>query len=389
MDNDKPLHSASAEPSAHPPAGDKVCAPKKDKVPSRKCAAWRGDILRYCCRGRFLETELPLAIPELLVCGFQYPCCAVSGLQDFTCLSAVAASRKCPGSRSRTCRSKLKVLQGSWKLQVARLLEAPDKKVKSSSDSAILSSHFLNERLTFPAKIGCALSIFGSTIMVLHAPQEEEISTLGEMEQILKKPGFVAYASCAALLSLALALLAAPRWGHTNVLVYMMICSLVGSLTVASVKGLGVAVKGLFLGSAVFKDPLTWLLLLCLVICISVQIHFLNRALDVFTASLVTPIYYVLFTSSVLICSAILFEEWRHLNFGMCWEPSVALSPSSLVCACFMLIEISPCIYQHCRIIYGLRRSENEHVSNLVSPGGAVVVQGMSSLRARASAEII
>ncbi|XP_069604731.1 magnesium transporter NIPA2-like isoform X2 [Ranitomeya imitator] len=182
--------------------------------------------------------------------------------------------------------------------------------------SAILSSHFLNERLTFPAKIGCALSIFGSTIMVLHAPQEEEISTLGEMEQILKKPGFVAYASCAALLSLALALLAAPRWGHTNVLVYMMICSLVGSLTVASVKGLGVAVKGLFLGSAVFKDPLTWLLLLCLVICISVQIHFLNRALDVFTASLVTPIYYVLFTSSVLICSAILFEEWRHLNFG-------------------------------------------------------------------------
>ncbi|XP_077139492.1 magnesium transporter NIPA2-like isoform X5 [Ranitomeya variabilis] len=182
--------------------------------------------------------------------------------------------------------------------------------------SAILSSHFLNERLTFPGKIGCALSVFGSTIMVLHAPQEEEISTLGEMEQILKKPGFVAYASCVALLSLALALLAAPRWGHTNVLVYMMICSLVGSLTVASVKGLGVAVKGLFLGSAVFTDPLTWLLLLCLVICISVQIHFLNRALDVFTASLVTPIYYVLFTSSVLICSAILFEEWRHLNFG-------------------------------------------------------------------------
>ncbi|XP_073429182.1 magnesium transporter NIPA2-like isoform X2 [Dendrobates tinctorius] len=182
--------------------------------------------------------------------------------------------------------------------------------------SAILSSHFLNERLTFPAKIGCALSIFGSTIMVLHAPQEEEISTLGEMEQILKKPGFVAYASCVVLLSLALALLAAPRWGHTNVLVYMMICSLVGSLTVASVKGLGVAIKGLFLGNAVFKDPLTWLLLLCLIICISVQIHFLNRALDVFTASLVTPIYYVLFTSSVLICSAILFEEWRHLNFG-------------------------------------------------------------------------
>lgn len=181
--------------------------------------------------------------------------------------------------------------------------------------SAILSSYFLNERLNLPAKIGCALSIFGSTIMVLHAPQEEEVSTFGEMLQILKQPGFVAYASCVVLLSVALVLLAVPRWGHTNVLIYILICSLVGSLTVACVKGLGVAIRGLFLGQAVFKDPLAWLLLICLFICITVQIHFLNRALDVFTASLVTPIYYVLFTSSVLICSAILFEEWRHLNF--------------------------------------------------------------------------
>ncbi|XP_063793020.1 magnesium transporter NIPA2-like isoform X2 [Pseudophryne corroboree] len=166
--------------------------------------------------------------------------------------------------------------------------------------SAVLSSYFLNERLTFPGKAGCVLSFFGSTVMVLHAPQEEDISTLGDMEQILKKP----------------ATLAAPRWGHTNVLVYVMICSLLGSLSVACVKGLGIAIRGLFSGIAVYKDPLGWLLLLCLCICISVQIHYLNRALDIFTASLVTPIYYVLFTSSVLACSAILFEEWRHLSGG-------------------------------------------------------------------------
>ncbi|KAE8583745.1 hypothetical protein XENTR_v10020669 [Xenopus tropicalis] len=152
--------------------------------------------------------------------------------------------------------------------------------------------------------------------MVLHAPQEEEVSTLSDMEVKLKQPGFLAFVSCVLLFSFLLALLAAPRWGHSYVLVYVLICSLVGSLSVACVKGLGIAIRGLFSGLPVFKDPLGWVLLLCLCICISVQIHYLNRALDVFTASLVTPIYYVLFTSSVLACSAILFQEWQHLSAG-------------------------------------------------------------------------
>ncbi|XP_053554930.1 magnesium transporter NIPA2 isoform X2 [Bombina bombina] len=180
--------------------------------------------------------------------------------------------------------------------------------------SAVLSSYFLSEKLTSPAKTGCALSIVGSTVMVLHAPQEEEVSTLSDMEEKLQQPGFVAFASLVVLLSLLLACLAAPRWGHSNVLVYVLICSLVGSLSVACVKGLGIAIRGIFSGIAVFKDPLGWLLFLCLCICISIQIHYLNRALDVFTTSLVTPIYYVIFTSCVLACSAILFQEWRHLS---------------------------------------------------------------------------
>ncbi|MEE6496504.1 hypothetical protein FKM82_002393 [Ascaphus truei] len=182
--------------------------------------------------------------------------------------------------------------------------------------SAVLSTHFLNERLNSPAKTGCALSIVGSTVMVLHAPQEQEVSTLSEMADKLKEPGFVAFASCVVLFSLLLAVLAAPRWGHSNVMVYVLICSLMGSLSVACVKGLGIAIRGLFLGAPVLRDPLGWLLLLGLCVCVSVQIHYLNRALDVFNASLVTPIYYVLFTSCVLVCSAILFQEWQHLSGG-------------------------------------------------------------------------
>lgn len=55
--------------------------------------------------------------------------------------------------------------------------------------SAILSSYFLSERLNLHGKIGCLLSILGSTVMVIHAPKEEEIETLNEMSHKLGDPG--------------------------------------------------------------------------------------------------------------------------------------------------------------------------------------------------------
>lgn len=42
---------------------------------------------------------------------------------------------------------------------------------------------------------------------------------------------------------------------------------------------------------------------------------YLNRALDLFATPVVTTVYYVLFTTCVLITSGILFREWRLLTF--------------------------------------------------------------------------
>lgn len=55
--------------------------------------------------------------------------------------------------------------------------------------SAVLSSYFLNERLNVHGKIGCLLCILGSTVMVIHAPQEEEVASLSAMAEKLKDPG--------------------------------------------------------------------------------------------------------------------------------------------------------------------------------------------------------
>jgi len=55
--------------------------------------------------------------------------------------------------------------------------------------SAVLSSYFLSERLNLHGKLGCVLSILGSTTMVVHAPQEEELRSLDHMAQKLVDPG--------------------------------------------------------------------------------------------------------------------------------------------------------------------------------------------------------
>ncbi|CAH6889558.1 Nipal1 [Phodopus roborovskii] len=180
--------------------------------------------------------------------------------------------------------------------------------------SAILSSYFLNEHLNIHGKIGCILSILGSTVMVIHAPQEEEVTSLQEMEMKLRDPGFISFAVIVSVISLVLMVLVAPKKGQTNILVYIAICSLIGAFSVSSAKGLGIAIKELLEWKPVYKNPLVFILLAVLILSVMTQINYLNKALDTFNTSLVTPIYYVFFTSMVVTCSAILFQEWYGMK---------------------------------------------------------------------------
>uniref|UniRef100_A0A4W3ICK5 NIPA like domain containing 1 n=2 Tax=Callorhinchus milii TaxID=7868 RepID=A0A4W3ICK5_CALMI len=180
--------------------------------------------------------------------------------------------------------------------------------------SAVLSSYILNERLNIHGKLGCMLSIVGSTAMVIHAPQEEEVQSLQDMEEKLKDTGFIIFASVTVMVIVVLIFFVAPKMGHSNILVYISICSLLGAFTVSSVKGLDIVIKELLEKKPVATNPLTWILLFTLVISTSTQINYLNKALDVFNISIVTPVYYVFFTSVVITCSVIFFKEWNSMD---------------------------------------------------------------------------
>lgn len=64
-----------------------------------------------------------------------------------------------------------------------------------------------------------------------------------------------------------------------------------------------------------FLNPLLYIFLIVVVVCVTTQLNYLNRALDIFNTAIVTPIYYVFFTGCVLIGSTILFQDWRTLGF--------------------------------------------------------------------------
>jgi len=180
--------------------------------------------------------------------------------------------------------------------------------------SAIFANKYLNENLNILSKIGCVLCLIGSTVIVIHAPKEGQIDSLDQIGMMLVEPSFVCYLIFISFTTFLLMTFYAPRYGSTNILIYILICSLIGSLSVMSCKGLGIAIRQTIADSNQLTNSLFWVFLISVITTVSIQMNYLNKSLDIFDTSVVTPIYYVFFTSFVIIASAILFREWHSMS---------------------------------------------------------------------------
>ncbi|RWR85543.1 putative magnesium transporter NIPA4 isoform X2 [Cinnamomum micranthum f. kanehirae] len=179
---------------------------------------------------------------------------------------------------------------------------------------AVLAHIILHEKLHVFGILGCVLCVVGSTTIVLYAPQEREIESVTEVWDLATEPAFLFYA---ALVIAAVSILIfhfIPQYGQTHIMVYIGICSLVGSLSVMSVKALGIALKLTFSGMNQLIYPQTWAFTLVVVMCVVTQMNYLNKALDTFNTAVVSPIYYVMFTSFTILASVIMFKDWDRQN---------------------------------------------------------------------------
>ncbi|XP_061346801.1 probable magnesium transporter NIPA6 isoform X2 [Gastrolobium bilobum] len=176
--------------------------------------------------------------------------------------------------------------------------------------SAVLAHFLLKEKLQKMGILGCLLCIVGSTVIVIHAPEEMSLSSVQEIWELATQPAFLSYTASAMAVTLVLVLYCAPRYGQTNILVYIGICSIIGSLTVMSIKAIGIAIKLTLDGANQFLYFQTWIFTMVAITCVIVQLNYLNMALDNFNTAVVSPIYYALFTAFTILASAIMFKDY-------------------------------------------------------------------------------
>ncbi|KXS11507.1 DUF803-domain-containing protein [Gonapodya prolifera JEL478] len=191
--------------------------------------------------------------------------------------------------------------------------------------SAALSGWLLNERLSLAGKVGCVQCILGAIIIVFYSPETSSTQTIPQFFfDYVFQPGFLVYFFLIASVIAFLIFYVAPRYGHLNPLVYITICSLAGAFLVLGTQGLGSSIVWSFAhwdDDNQFKQWLFYPLLLFVPACAVFQINFLNKAsppmncitidafaLNIFSTAIVTPVYYVFFTTSTIITSFVLFR---------------------------------------------------------------------------------
>jgi len=213
------------------------------------------------------------------------------------------------------------------------------------SCSAVLAHFVLKENLHMFGVVGCILCVVGSIGIVLHAPKERKIDSMKEIWHLATQPGsllityschygvpflssclhlfcftghyiltrvhhfwltgFIVYSCVAVACVLFLIFRVVERSGHRLMLVYIAICSLMGSLTVhekcitfrllnkidpwsfinrtlwleqvISVKAVAIALKLSFSGSNQFIYIQTWFFIVVVTICCLVQLNYLNK----------------------------------------------------------------------------------------------------------------
>ncbi|KAF7560002.1 hypothetical protein G7046_g4143 [Stylonectria norvegica] len=176
---------------------------------------------------------------------------------------------------------------------------------------AVLGSYFLKEELGTLGKLGSAICLIGAVVIVLHAPPDEEIETVDQILEYAIQPGFLFYAIAVVVFAVVMIYKIAPVHGKKNPIIYLSICSTVGSISVMSVKSFGIALKLTFDGHNQFTHPSTYVFIILTAVCIITQMNYFNKALACFPTNIVNPLYYVTFTTATLCASFILFSGFN------------------------------------------------------------------------------
>ncbi|CAG0887979.1 unnamed protein product [Cyprideis torosa] len=177
--------------------------------------------------------------------------------------------------------------------------------------------------------LGCALVISGCVLLILLSSVYEVVDSFYAFTDRLETPVVMIFLVTVTALILFLLFYGQSHWGDSSPLVFVGICSLIGTLSVIACKGIGRAIQDAMEGDfRVFSASVFWLCVIVVVFCVAFQTTFLRRALDHFPPSIIIPLYYTLFVFCVILAGNVVLREWELLPSG---------NVIGIVCALFII----------------------------------------------------
>ena len=190
--------------------------------------------------------------------------------------------------------------------------------------NAILAVLFLKEAIFCHTLIGIVCTVCGSVVVVYFSPPSVDHLSVDEFVGYLCEPPAIAYLATVGSSVLALVLLE-PWIGHRYLLVNLLICSLLGSVTVLCSSATSKFISQALSGGAhtVLNSPVPYCILPILASTAVLQLRYLNKAMEHFDSTQVVPTYYITFTlASISGGGVVLRDFWRltpdrALGFGL------------------------------------------------------------------------
>lgn len=140
-----------------------------------------------------------------------------------------------------------------------------------------------------PSSLSCMLlriKISRPSMKFFNTPFNRVLCVLIQIEMMLKTAlGFLLYSFTVLVFSLVMIYYVAPVHGTRIPLVYISICSVVGSMSVMAIKGFGIALKLTLAGNNQLTHPSTYVFGILVVVSILVQMNYFNKALAIFSTN--------------------------------------------------------------------------------------------------------
>jgi len=195
--------------------------------------------------------------------------------------------------------------------------------------NAGFAHYFLGERMSLKDKAGTFGIIIGIIVLAYFSPKSSTSYTLEQLLEMYITPPFLTYVGAFFVLvsGFYFVYLKATKikleFGvrHPKYLPYQKLhplsCSAlsgtIGAQSILCAKSVAEMIKESFDGNNQFVKPLTWVIVLFMVIFIFSQIHWLARGLESFDAVYIVPVFQCFFISVAVVGGAVYFREFDEM----------------------------------------------------------------------------